>query len=175
LFYVHYTLFFLYSILVLAALYDSTLTGFDIFGVVKETGVDDEGLSEFSHSYFGNFPLYCDKSYSFYSALGDRKLLEFPSMWTLMTSFFDAWQRVTRKKIKWNTKGEGIVKGGIIVFDKRGKPRYAYQEEMGIDLPVQDLLSALESMRREEDQQQQHQAKRTTKSVSTTTTQNIVF
>jgi hypothetical protein len=135
---------------VLAALYGFTLDGFEIFGVVKETGVDDEGLAEFNQSYFGKYPLYCDKSYSFYQALGDRKAVELPSLWTLLTSFLEAWGRVGKKGIRWNTKGEGIVKGGIILFDTKGNPRYAYQEEMGVDLPVQDIVLALEAMRREE-------------------------
>jgi hypothetical protein len=56
---------------------------------------------------------------------------------------------VGSKNIRWNTKGEGLVKGGIILFDSKGKPRYAYKEEMGVDLPVQDIVIALESIRRE--------------------------
>jgi hypothetical protein len=139
---------------VLAALYDHTLDGFEIFGVVKETGVDDEGLAEFSQSYFGKYPLYCDKSYRFYQALGNRKAVELPSLWTLVTSFLEAWGRVGKKGIQWNTKGEGIVKGGIILFDTKGNPRYAYQEEMGVDLPVEDIVLALEVMRREVDEAQ---------------------
>lgn len=134
---------------VLAALNKSTLEGFEIFGVVKETGVDDEGLADFSRHYFGNFPLYSDKSYSFYRALGDRKAVEIPSLWTLITGFLDAWRRVGSKNISWNTKGEGLVKGGLIFFDSKGNPRYAYKEEMGVDLPVQDIVIALEAIRRE--------------------------
>ena len=135
--------------LVLAALYESKLEGFEIFGIVKETGVDNEGLAEFSRVYFGNFPLYCDKSYSFYQALGDRKAVELPSLWTLLTSFFYAFRRISSKKISWNTKGEGLVQGGIILFDKKGKPKYAYREEIGVDLPVKDLVVALEAIRRQ--------------------------
>lgn len=135
---------------VLAALYgDSYLQGFDLFGVVKETGVDDEGLAEFSNTYFGKYPLYCDKSYALYHALGDRKAVELPSLFTLMTSFLDAWRRITSKGISWNVKGEGLVKGGLIIFDTKGNPKYAYKEEMGVDLPVQDIIRALEAVRRE--------------------------
>ena len=138
------------NVVVLAALYESVVDGFQIFGVVKEIGVDDEGLVEFSSEYFGNFPLYCDKSYSFYDALGGgRKPGVVPSLWNLLTAFFESWKRVKAKGIRWNNKGEGIVKGGIIIFDKRGKPRYAYREQTGTDVPVQDIALALESVRRE--------------------------
>lgn len=134
---------------VLAALYsDSLLRGFEIFGVVKETGADDEGLADFYSSYFGRAPLYCDKSFSYYQALGDRKASDVPSIWTLVTSFLDAWKRIQGKGINFNFKGEGLIKGGIIIFDTKGKPQYAYREETGIDLPVKELVLALEAMRR---------------------------
>ncbi len=134
----------------LAALYgDSRLDGFELFGVVKETGIDNEGLAEFSNNYYGKYPLYCDKSYSLYQALGDRKAVELPSLFTLLTSFLDAWRRVTSKGIGWNVKGEGIVKGGLIIFDTKGNPKYAYKEETGLDLPVQDIVQALEAVRAE--------------------------
>lgn len=128
---------------------DSRLEGFDLFGVVKETGIDNEGLAEFSNNYYGKYPLYCDKSYSLYQALGDRKAVELPSLFTLFTSFLDAVLRITSKGIRWNAKGEGIVKGGLIIFDNKGNPKYAYKEETGLDLPVQDIVTALEAVRRE--------------------------
>ncbi|KAG7337797.1 AhpC/TSA antioxidant enzyme [Nitzschia inconspicua] len=141
---------------VLVALYSHPfLEGFNIFGVVKEIGVDDEGLAEFYHHYFGKFPIYCDKSYSFYQGLGDRKSVELPSLWSVIKSLLlgGAWQRIKSKNISWNTKGEGVTKGGLIIFDKKGNPRYAYQEDMGNDLPVTDILHALEQLRQEEQQE----------------------
>mgnify|MGYP002785432573 CR=1 FL=1 len=148
---------------VLAALYgDSQLAGFELLGVVKETGIDDEGLADFYHNYYGKYPLYCDKSYSFYQALGDRKAVELPSLFTLLTSFLDAWKRISSKGIQWNLKGEGIVKGGLIIFDAKGVPRYAYKEETGVDLPVQDIVKALEAIRTESQKESQDNGSPTT-------------
>jgi AhpC/TSA antioxidant enzyme len=148
------------SLSVLAALYSHPfLEGFNMFGVVKETGIDDEGLAEFHHQYFGKFPLYCDKSYSFYQGLGDRKSVELPSLWSIIKSLVlgGAWQRIKSKGISWNTKGEGVTKGGLVIFDKKGNPRYAYKEDMGNDLPVVDILHALEQLRQEQQKQEQTQ------------------
>jgi hypothetical protein len=129
------------------------LEGFGIFGVVKETGVDDEGLAEFHHHYFGKLPIYCDKSYSFYQALGDRKSVELPSIWSIIKNLVlgGAWQRIKSKQIAWNTKGEGVTKGGLIIFDRTGKPRFAYQEDMGHDLPIIDIVHAMEVLRQEQE------------------------
>jgi hypothetical protein len=149
-----FSLFLVISLSVLAALYHHPfLEGFGVFGVVKETGVDDEGLAEFHHHYFGNsFPIYCDKSYSFYQGLGDRKSVELASLWSILKSLFwgGVWQRIQSKQISWNTKGEGVTKGGLIIFNKQGQPRYAYQEDMGHDLPIVDILHALEELRQEQ-------------------------
>ena len=141
------------SLAVLAAQQQDAFKGFGIFGVVKETGVDDEGLAEFFNSYF-SYPLFCDKSYSFYQALGDRKVsVKFVfNPVSLFTLACDAYNRITSKGIQGNYKGEGLVQGGVIIFDKQGKPRYAYEEETGTDLPVKDILAAVNAARRENEQ-----------------------
>ena len=66
-----------------------------------------------------------------------------------------AWKRIQSKNISWNTKGEGVTKGGLIIFDSKGKPRFAYKEDMGHDLPIVDILHALEVLRQEYEQEQQ--------------------
>jgi hypothetical protein len=137
---------------VLAAQKSEAFDGFGIFAIVKETGIDDEGLAEFHTSYF-RYPTFCDKTYSFYQALGDRKVILSLSLvfnpLSLLTVLCDSYKRITNKGIQGNFKGEGLVQGGIIIFDKGGKPRYAYEEETGKDLPVKDILAAVHAVRRE--------------------------
>mmetsp|Transcript_15345 Transcript_15345/g.42493 ORF Transcript_15345/g.42493 Transcript_15345/m.42493 type:complete len:137 (-) Transcript_15345:352-762(-) len=127
-------------------MYSNYFDGFEMFGIIKETGVDDQGLAEFHSKYFTH-PIFRDQSYAFYQALGDRKvslsyLLNPAPLFTLAC---EAWQRVRSKEITGNvTRGEGLVQGGIIIFDAKGKPVAMYEEQTGSDLPVADLISALE-------------------------------
>lgn len=116
------------------------------FGVLKETGVDDKGLAEFYEEYF-NFPLYKDADKTTYAALGGRKagLTTYNPM-KLYKGYKSMSKRLSKKKIDGNMKGEGLLQGGVILFDMAGKPVYAYQEETGEELPYQDILMAVESM-----------------------------
>mmetsp|Transcript_9213 Transcript_9213/g.12055 ORF Transcript_9213/g.12055 Transcript_9213/m.12055 type:complete len:80 (+) Transcript_9213:420-659(+) len=51
-------------------------------------------------------------------------------------------KRIKEKNISGNMKGEGLIQGGIIIFDKNGKARYAYREETGFEVPVNDIIAA---------------------------------
>jgi hypothetical protein len=75
-------------------------------------------LAEFHHHYFCKLPIYCDKSYRYYQASGDRKSLELSSIWSIIKKLVlgGAWQRIKSKPIAWNTQGEGVTKGGLIIF-----------------------------------------------------------
>jgi len=133
----------------LAAREDKPLEGFGLFGVVKEVGVDDEGLAEFQSDFFPH-PLYRDEEVSFYTALGSRK-------WSLTTwnplklwrGMREVYKRLKVKKISGNLKGEGRIQGGIIIFDKHGKARYAYREETGSEVPIDDLICAVKMVKDE--------------------------
>ena len=56
-------------------------------------------------------------------------------------------QRLNQKNITGNLAGEGFVKGGVIIFGKDGTPLYAYEEETGSELPVDEIKAALASIR----------------------------
>lgn len=57
--------------------------------------------------------------------------------------------RLNEKGLEGNLKGEGMVKGGIIIFDKNGAAKYAYTEETGTPLPIDDIKAALEAVSNE--------------------------
>lgn len=132
------------SLTELAANEHEPLEGFGLFGVVKETGVDDKGLSEFRDFY--PYPLYRDENLNFYKALGNRKLSILKVMGSF-SSLFGTAARLKEKKISGNLTGEGLKQGGVIIFDTEGAPRYAYYEKTGQDLPVEDILAAIQAVK----------------------------
>ncbi|KAK1742550.1 hypothetical protein QTG54_007115 [Skeletonema marinoi] len=128
---------------------DKPLDGFGLFGVVKEVGVDDPGLYDFYNDYF-TYPLYKDESQTFYTALGTRKLAI--STWNPIKMFRgmrNMSKRLSKKNISGNYKGEGIVQGGIIIFDAAGKARFAYREKTGSEVPVEDIIAVVKELRKE--------------------------
>ena len=116
---------------------------------MKEVGVDDPGLYDFYNDYF-TYPLYKDESLAFYTALGTRKLTI--STWNPIKMFRgmrNISKRLSKKNISGNYKGEGIVQGGVIIFDATGKARFAYREETGSEVPVEDIIAVLKELRAE--------------------------
>lgn len=123
------------------------MKGFEMFGVVKEIGVDDDGLTEFYKNSFP-FPLYKDDGLVFYNEFyGMRKLkLTTWNPLRLYRGFKDMNARLKEKNLEGNLTGEGLVQGGIIVFGKDGKAKYAYEEETGKEVPMDDIVSALKAV-----------------------------
>jgi len=125
----------------------SELEGFNFFGVIKETRIDDKGLMEFGDYY--PFPLYRDGDLKFYKALGNQKIrLSWNPIRFVKGIFriFKAIKRIRRKKIKGNLTGEGMKKGGVIIFGSDGIQKYAYTEEPLTEIPVNDILATAVSM-----------------------------
>ncbi|GKZ00993.1 hypothetical protein MPSEU_001050800 [Mayamaea pseudoterrestris] len=115
-----------------------------------ETGVDDDGLLEFNEKYF-TFPIYRDQTWTFYEALGNRKI-GLSLLWNPFSVFSimcETYQRIREKKIDGNMKGDGIIQGGIIFFGRDGQPKAAYQEETGVDLRIRDIIATLNAIRKE--------------------------
>lgn len=136
------------SLSYLAAREDKPLDGFGVFGIVKETGVDDEGLHAFYTRFF-KFPLYRDDALSFYSLVGKRSM-GITGLAKLMWNNKEWKKRLKEKDIDGNMVGEGLKQGGVVVFDKNGKQQYIYQEITGNDIPVNDILAAVKAVREQE-------------------------
>lgn len=124
------------------------MDGFGIFGVVKEVGVDDEGLAEFESDFFP-YPLYHDEPNAFYGALGRRKMSV--KSWNpikIFKALRKLKKRLKKKNISGNLTGEGLIQGGIIIFDRNGRPRYAYREETGFEVPINDIIAAVRMVKK---------------------------
>jgi hypothetical protein len=120
---------------------------FGFWGIVKETGVDDEGLLEFYKDYF-TFPLYRDEKLLTYAALGNRWIsLKSWNPIKIWSDYRSIVQRTEPKNIKGNLAGEGLVQGGVFVFDSAGVLKYAYEEDTGFALEMEDLKAALDNVR----------------------------
>jgi len=128
---------------------DSPLDGFELFGTVKEVGVDDEGLTEFYKKYFP-FPLYKDDNMVFYNDFYGKRKMKFTTYnpYRLYQGYKTMMSRIREKGgLKGNMTGEGLVQGGIIIFGKDGKPKYAYEEETGKDIPKDDIIAAINAVK----------------------------
>lgn len=150
--------------------------GFNLLSIVKETGVDDEGLNEFATEYFPH-PTYRDQSLVFYNALGSGKLSIGFNPFAMIQLIRDSMKRIKELGVKnYNTKGmccghmsswarsccignilfvsaisaylgEGFLQGGWILFDREGNPKAAFQENAKKRVPIDDILKEVQSMR----------------------------
>ena len=92
------------------------LKGFNFMAIVKETGVDDKGLTEFATEYFPH-PTYKDPDLTFYNALGSGKISINPI--SLIKFFADGVKRTKELGVKSsNQKGENveIVQGTLVAI-----------------------------------------------------------
>lgn len=129
---------------------DQPLHGFGLFGVLKETKVDDNGISDFQSIYFPH-SLYYDQYRTFYQALGNRTIsIPWKNPIKLVRGIFQIrrlGKRLKSKGIEGNFIGEGLFQGGMIIFNKDGMPVYAYEEQTGLELPIDDIVEAVKAVR----------------------------
>jgi hypothetical protein len=93
-----------------------------LWAIVKETGVDDDGLMVFHDKYFSKHTIYKDGDRAVYNAMGNRKIgLTTWNPLRLYRGFKEMGGRLKKKDIDGNYVGEGLVQGGVLVFDKEGK------------------------------------------------------
>jgi hypothetical protein len=127
---------------------------FGLWAIVKETSVDDQGLIDFYNKYF-TFDIYRDEQLSVYSAMGNRSIFTIrtwnPVRW--YRGFQDLSRRLKEKQIQGNLAGEGIIQGGVLIFDRAGTLRLAYEEEIGDELSVDDILAGLRALEQEGNQE----------------------
>lgn len=136
----------------LASLATKTSDDFGFWGIVKETGVDDEGLMEFHNTYF-DFPLYRDVDLSAYAAFGNKSILSNMTTWNpfkLYRGFQELNKRLKEKSLEGNMKGEGLTKGGVFVLNPDGEVVYAMEEMTGSSLDMDEIKAAMDALRNKE-------------------------
>jgi len=87
---------------------EGQLNGFHLKSIVKETGIDDDGLKEFITEYFPHV-CYKDQERVFYKNLGSGTMfLGFDPM-NIFKLIMNSKQMMQDLKVSsWNTKGEEI-------------------------------------------------------------------
>ena len=109
---------------------------------------DDGGLMDFYHDYY-KFPLYRDEALAIYEAMGKKSIMSNvsynPFKWYSGIKKMN--KRLEARKIEGNMVGEGMVKGGIIIFGYDGTPKYMYEEQTGSELVIEELLAAVQKVR----------------------------
>ena len=113
------------------------------WAVIKETGVDDEGLLSLYQKHFP-FQFFRDTDLAMYNALGDRRV----RMITVARRYRSSKKRYRRKGFDGSIvgKGEGLILGGVVILDKRGIIKYAHQERFGLELPVEEIKRELQQI-----------------------------
>jgi len=127
----------------------SPLDGFDLFGIIKETGVDDTGLEEFHKEYFP-FPIYKDLNLEFYDAFGNGSVMAHVTFnpFKIFSGMKRMKNRLKEKKIEGNLTGEGLKTGGLIIFDNDGSPKFIAPEVTGSPWNEEELLASLDNIRK---------------------------
>lgn len=120
---------------------------FGLCAIVKETGVDDQGLTDFHNQYY-KYSTYRDEQLAVYAAFGNRKMkLRTWNPIRLYRGLQDARKRFKVKNIDGNYVGEGIIQGGVLVLDKSGKLRYSLEEDVGRLWNLDDIYEATQALK----------------------------
>ncbi len=126
-------------------------------GIIKEVApvsgaaTDAElGVDEFHVKYFNNNPLYLDHEKTFYSFLGNKSLLnqKLPSWnpFKLYSDFNSMNDRVKSKGVDGNLKGEGLVKGGLLIITPEEGIVFRHEEETGFCMPYDKIGEVLKEV-----------------------------
>ncbi|KAG7372053.1 AhpC/TSA antioxidant enzyme [Nitzschia inconspicua] len=116
------------------------------WAVVKEIDVDNDGLTALYQNYF-RFPFFLDRKMKLYKAMGKNVINRFKFFYNIRKN--GARKRIADKGIEGTFigKGEGLILGGVLIFDAKGDICYAYQEKSGAEeLPIEEFRCALNAI-----------------------------
>ena len=128
-----------------------------MIGIIKEVapvkGAETDeilGVGEFQSKYFHNHPLYMDAERNFYAFLGNKSLLSQPlhswNPFRLYSDFQSLNQRLKEKNVEGNLKGEGLLKGGLLIISPKDGIVFRHEEATGSCMPYDEIGSALKSL-----------------------------
>ena len=111
------------------------------------------GIEAFEKQYFCG-PMYHDQDMAFYKHLGRKKigvpLGKLLRPWAAVADIRAMSKKIKEGKVEGNLKGEGIVKGGILIISRDNKVVYAYHEQTGAGIPegvVEEIAEAARRLR----------------------------
>jgi len=104
-------------------------------------------LNEFATEYFP-YETYKDQALTFYNSLGSGKISIGYNPLAMIKFIMESIKRTKELGIKsYNTKGEGFLQGGWILFDRKGIPMAAFRENAKQRVPIDELLKEVQLMR----------------------------
>jgi hypothetical protein len=114
--------------------------------VCKEIEKEDDdtlGIGEFADKYWEGNPLYQDKDRAFFTFLGNKKLsIPLKSLLNPIRAYRELkalGARMKERGLEGNLKGEGLVKGGVLVVGPDDTVLYTHFEETGSGIPKEAL------------------------------------
>jgi hypothetical protein len=131
--------------------------GIQLVSIIKEVapikGAETDealGVAEFQSTYFLDNPVYVNLDRAFFSALGNKSLLsQGLSTWNpfkLYRDFEAMKQRLAAKNVQGNLKGEGLIKGGLLVISPTDGVVYVHEEQSGTPMPYDEIESVVDSV-----------------------------
>ena len=119
--------------------------GIALVATVKETGADNQDIIDFYQKYF-HHSIYKDPTWGIYKAMGSRKISGLGLVKGLVTSI----RRYKQKNIDYTVgKSDGWIQGGLLIFDRNGDLRFAYEENFGEELDLELLANAVAEARKD--------------------------
>lgn len=128
-----------------------------LVGVVKEVapvkGAETDevlGVNEFQTKYFDNLPVYLDHEKEFYAFFGNKSLLSQSlhswNPFTLYNDYKSLESRLKSKGVDGNLKGEGLLKGGLLIISPEEGIVYAHHEQTGSEMPYEEIGNAIKKL-----------------------------
>jgi hypothetical protein len=116
-----------------------------MIGLVKDGVKAGDALLNLYTNHF-RFPIFEDSKWEIYKLMGNRMLSTMQILKGVLSSRNR--RRHAEKKIRTQiTSDDTIVQGGLLVFDRCGKLRFAFVEDFGKSLDIEVLRTAIRAIR----------------------------